>query len=30
MSGGLVAVAPMYFFGFKAWLLPTCSVGNCL
>ena len=28
--GGVVALVPLYFFGFYAWLLAACSFGNCL
>jgi hypothetical protein len=28
--GGSVAVLPLYFFCFYAWLLAACSFGNCL
>jgi hypothetical protein len=28
--GGVVALLPLYFFSFYAWLLAACSFGNCL
>lgn len=28
--GGVVALVPLCFFGFYAWLLAACSFGNCL
>jgi hypothetical protein len=28
--GGIVALLPLYFFGFYAWLLAACSFGDCI